>query len=155
MAYQLAINTYSQNTRYSLNNALATWANMNDGNCDTGTATGNPGTVTTDLLSSMTVNYVVIGYDKNTVIYNNNWGPNGSVGGSNVGTTNLQGSNDNSSWTTITSLPSYSAAGSPANGLATVTVNQTWRYLRINAPISPFALTEFQVWISDEFFAMF
>lgn len=136
----LTTNTYSQSSRYSTNNAYATWANMNDGSCDTGTAT-EQGTswVSTDMQSMLWVTSIVVGYDKNNVIYGG-WGPGYSINAN----TKLQCSNDNSNWTDVLNFQSYSNAGSPASGLATVTVNRACRYLRIIND-SYFALTEFRV----------
>lgn len=155
----LTTNTYSQSTRYSASNEWATWANMNDGNCNTGTATTTwptPVYVQTDCGSQRFIQSVVIGYDKNDVIPGG-WGPYFSVGGGGAGQSKLRGSNDGSAWTDLMVLPSFSAAGSPSNGLASFAVNQSWRFLRIET-VSYFALTEFEVYVSaasTNFFAMF
>lgn len=155
---QLTTNTYTQSGIYDVvNNTYANWSNMNDGNCDTGTATAS-GTswVKTDLKSSMLVESIVIGYDRNETIYGG-WGTSYSVSGASVGTCRLQSSDNDSTWTdVVVNLPNYTTAGSPSNGLATVTVNTTCRYLRIYSPFTYFALTEFQVnATASNFFLMF
>lgn len=131
---------------------------MNDGNCNTGTATGFTGSgewVATNLGQKRLVNSIRIGYDRNTAIYGG-WGPGYSVSGGSVGTTKLQGSNDNTTWTDILTLPSYASSGSPSDGLATISVNAEWTHLRMLTG-TYFALTEFQVDVKLEssFFAMF
>lgn len=159
----LTSNSYSQSSRYSTQNDFATWANMNDGNCNTGTATNTSPTpvfIQTDCGAPVLVESIVIGYDKNSVLYGG-WGAAYSISGSNVGTAKLRGSNDGTTFTDIRTLPGYYAVGSPSNGLYTVSVNQTWRYLRVENGTTYFAMTEFEVFASEssiksnKFFAMF
>lgn len=157
MSYRLSTNTYSQSSRYTTSNEYATSANMNDFSCDSGTATAsaNPTWVSTDLGAAMFVEYIIIGYDRNNVIPGG-WGVNYSISGPNVGTSTLYSSNDGSTWTSVVDLPSYTAAGSPSNGLKSVVINTSCRYLKIQTP-SYFALTEFEVWVNPTggFFQMF
>lgn len=139
-------NTYYQSSIYNPSqNTFATWANMNDLDCNTGTATAsaNPSWVSTDLGATKSVGSVTIGYDRNNSIPGG-WGVNYSVSGGNVGVAKLQSSNNNVNWTDVVNLPSYFSAGSPSDGLHTVNVSLSCRYLRIVGS-EYFALTQFGV----------
>lgn len=148
----LSTNTYSASLVYPGNDS-PTWSNMNDGNCNTGTATDVPSAsaswVVTDLGQTRLVESIVIGYDKNTAIANG-WGVGYSVSGASIGTTKLQTSTNGTTFVDFANLPSFSAAGSPSNGLYSVSVNTSCRAIRIFQPTNYFALTEFQVIVAED-----
>jgi hypothetical protein len=57
----------------------------------------------------------------------------------------FQGSNDNTNWTTITTTPTYSSTGS-TNGLVTIQIGGSWRYIRLYNASGYVMTLEFQVW---------
>ena len=151
---KLTNTVYAQNTKYP-SNSFATYQYMNDDSASgasgqTATA-GSGGYVRADCGSSRSVGYIVIGYD-----YLNNlpggWGTSYTEG------VTIQGSQDASTWTTLGTTPTYASTGS-TNGLVTIPIWNTYRYIQLINTSSYFALTEFQVWampvVTGGFFAMF
>lgn len=151
---KLTNTVYAQNTKSSYN-SFATYQYMNDDSASgasgqTATA-GSGGYVRADCGSSRSVGYIVIGYDylKNLP---GGWGKSYTEG------VTIQGSQDASTWTTLGTTPTYASTGS-TNGLVTIPIWNTYRYIQLINTSSYFALTEFQVWampvVTGGFFAMF
>lgn len=142
---QLTGVVYSQSNVYSGNNA-ADYEYMNNGNADgsiNDDQTGLDGVpdnfVKADCGEVLYINRIVIGYD-----YLNNlpggWGTYYTEG------LEVQGSTDDSSWTTITTTPVYSLTGS-TDGLVSIPIDGEWRYIRLYRENSNYmALLEFEIW---------
>ena len=127
--------TYSQSSVYS---QTATYANMNNGNVNDGgtvVSTPSPAWIAVDTGVSQYIDHITVGYDIN-----------GSLGFG-VGYTEnvaVQGSNDGSAWTGITTTPTYASSGS-SNGLVDIPINQTWRHIRLSVN-NYLCATEFAVY---------
>jgi hypothetical protein len=142
---QLAGVTYTQSNVFASNSA-ATYTNMNNNNADGSANGGETGLnqvannfVKADAGTSKYITHIVIGYDYLNSLPGT-WGVSYTEGLS------VQGSTDNSSWTTVATTPSYAATGS-TNGLVTVPVQGTWRYVRLFNPATQYmAVIEFQLW---------
>ena len=133
--------TYTQSGVYSGCSA-ATEAGMTNGSASglplnqTGLLNANPAWVKADLGGSKYVSHVVIGLDYLSNV------PGGW--GTSYPPALAQGSSDNTTWTTIISVPTYAASKS-TNGHITLKVDATWSYIRMQHT-TYFAITEFQVW---------
>lgn len=144
---QLTGVTYSQSSVWSAN-AAADYSSMNDGTADgsvstrTGTDITSPPTlIKADCGSIKTISHVIIGYD-----YLSNLNPPGDWGVTYTEGRELEGSTDDSSWTSIATLPTYASTGS-SNGLVQITVSANYRYIRVRNPSNYYTcLTEFQIW---------
>lgn len=134
---------YTQSSVYP-DNTAATWPYMND-NSANGSVSSQTGTqgdgfayITADVGASRSISKIVIGYD-----YLNNlaggWGVTYTEGLA------VEGSTDDSNYTSITTTPTYSSTGS-TNGLVDITINGTWRYIRLSKDTAYICLLEFQVW---------
>lgn len=141
---QLTGVTYTQSSVYGPN-AAATYAGMNDNSAvgnnginQTGTKNEAAPFIKADCGSTRYVSKIVIGYD-----YQSNLP--GSWGVSYTEGRTIQGSNDNTNWTTITTAPTYSTTGS-SNGLVDITVNANYRYIRLYSTSGYICLLEFQIW---------
>ena len=151
---QLTNTVYTQNAKYG-GNVFATYSTMNDGTASgasgaTATSTGGDW-IKADCGAARNISHIIIGYD-----YLNNLS--GGWGVSYTKDVKVQGSLDNSTWTDITLTPNYTTTGS-YNGLVTIPIWNTYRYIQLINTSSYFALTEFQVWampvVTGGFFAMF
>ena len=137
-------NTYTQSSVYASDTA-ATWAGMNDNSAD-GTLTTQTATtavladeyVRTDLGSTKYVRRIVIGYDYLSALAGG-WSPTYSYN------MEVQGSTDGTTWTTISTTPTYASTGS-SNGLVSIPINGNWRYLRLHKTTDYVLTLEFQVW---------
>lgn len=148
--YLLTTNTYSQSSLWQDNNA-ATWQYMNNYNADgsvndsqTGTYESNVPTnlwIKSSLGSQYYVDHIVIGYDFLENLP-------GGWGKEYTETSPIQGSTDDSTWTTITTAPTYSSTGS-TNGLVPISIKDNYSYIRlIGGSLRQYlCLLEFQVWV--------
>lgn len=141
-AVQLTGIVYSQSSVYSSNSA-ANYTGMNNNSANgsilnqTGTNTENGAFVKADCGTTKFIKHIIIGYD-----YLNNLP--GGWGVSYAENVPIQGSLDNVTWTALGNTPTYSSTGS-TNGLVTVNINQSFRYIRLTKN-GYLALLEFQVW---------
>lgn len=145
-ATQLAGVTYSQSSVYGANNA-ATYTYMNNGdasgavdasNNQTGTSNQADAYIMANCGANKWVDHIVIGYD-----YLNNltggWGVAYTQGAS------IQISDDSSSWTTITTAPTYATTGS-TDGLVSIDIKESCQYIRLYRASGYLCLLEFQIW---------
>lgn len=133
---------YTQSSVYSGTSA-ATYTYMNNGSAmPTGNQAGTNNDATAfikaDVGASRYVNYIVIGYDYTSTL------PGGWTTADTAGAS-VQGSTDNTNWTTISTVPSYASTGS-TNGLYTITIGGTYRYIRLMKSSAYLCTLEFQVW---------
>lgn len=143
---QLTGITYSQSTVYPGTNA-ATELYMNNGSADgsnndnqTGTEGSSGEWIKADLGSSKYVDYIVIGYDYLTNLANGPWGT------PYTDNAPIEGSTNNTSWTSEGTAPTYASSGS-SNGLVSVNIGASYRYIRILGNSNLYlALLEFQIW---------
>lgn len=121
--------------------AVVGFAKMNDGSATTGgcsTGNGTPTYLQADCGTPKYISSAVFGYDTANSIP-------GGFGTSYLEGVAVQGSLDNSAWTTIATVPTYSAATYP-NGLYTLSVNQVYRYIRLYRSSGGYiATTEFSL----------
>ena len=143
---QLTSITYSQSSLYG-SNAAANYAGMNDNNANgsvstngyqTGTNAETNAFIKADLGSTKYVDRIVIGYDYLSNLPGG-WGTSYAEGRI------VQGSTDNTNWTTITTTPTYASTGS-TNGLVSINVKNYWRYIRLYNASGYVMTLEFQVW---------
>ena len=137
--------TYSQISTYALNNpASYTYMNNNsaagdNNNNETGTTLGSLRFVKADTGSVKYIDYIILGYD-----YLNNL-----VGGWGVAYTEgvlVQISDDDASWTTVTTTPTYASSGS-TDGLVRIKIGRNCRYVRLYKSTSGYiAVLEFSLW---------
>ena len=136
------VGIYSNSTLYGGGNVAATYANMNEDNAsgaNGATAVQGPGYIRVDLGSMRTVGRVIVGYD-----YLDNlaggWGTTFGKGLS------VQVSSNATTWTTVTTTPTYSSTG-VSNGLVPVIfpAQVQARYIQLWKN-DIFGITEFQVW---------
>lgn len=147
--YQAEEVTYSQSTVYP-SNVAADYAGMNDGlaigNDDgepgyaqTGTNQGIDQWIMAELESAQDIDHIVIGYDYTNTLPGG-WGVNYTEDAL------VQGSLDGSSWTTIDTTPDYASTGS-TDGLVSIEIGGTWKYIRLLRDNGYLALLEFQIWV--------
>lgn len=139
--------TYYQSSTYASNNP-ATYQYMNDysanganNNAQTGTNSGVANTqwIMADVGRTITIKKIVLGYDYLANLPGG-WGVTYTQGRA------IEISNDNVSWTYVTTAPTYTSTGS-TNGLVTININADARYVRlINYSTTFVAALEFQVW---------
>lgn len=139
---------YTQSTVYGGTGGIvaATYANMNDGTASgaslataTNNATAGGEWVRADAGSSQFISRIVVGYDYLTNLGAGDWGATYTAG------LTVQGSTNGTTFTNITTTPTYS--GSPTDGLRSITIGATWRYIRLLAGASTYLVaTEFQLW---------
>lgn len=143
---QLTGVTYSQSSVENGSNTgvpgvvAATYAGMNNNSASETTQTltswGVSGWIKADCGATKNIDHIVLGYD---VAGNLGAGPLYSAG------MDVQGSNDNSSWTSIfTTKPGVEA--NLASGLATIDIKGSWRYIRLYSSTQHVQATEFQIW---------
>lgn len=142
----LTVNTYSQSSVYSSNSA-ATWEYMNNDSANgstngaqTGTDYGGTQWIKTSLGGQYHVDHIVIGYDH----MQNLPGGWGTYYTENV---DVQGSNNNSTWTTIATTPDYGDTGS-TDGLYEIPIDGDWSYLRLSRSGDYLCVLEFEVWVT-------
>ena len=136
--------TYSQTTVYPFNNpASYTYMNNNsaDGdnnNDETGTTTGGNRFVKANAGSVRYIDYIIIGYDYLDNL-TGNWGVVYTEGHT------VQVSDDDTSWTTVTTTPTYASTGS-TNGLVRIKIGRNCRYIRLFNASTYVAVLEFSLW---------
>ncbi len=135
--------TYSQSNVYFSNNA-ATYQYMNNGNAD-GSANNNQtgmsgvgGYIRADCGSTKYIDRIVLGYD-----YLDNLP--GGWGVTYTENQSVQASTNGSTWTTITTTPTYESTGSD-DGLVSIVINGNWRYIQIVDTQGYLCTLEFEVW---------
>lgn len=142
---QFSTITYSQSSVYALN-AAATETVMNDGSADGSASSAQSGTNSAagsyfkaDLGSSKYVSHVVIGYDYLSNLPGG-WGTSYTAGKL------VQVSDDDATYTTVNTTPTYNATGM-STGLVKVLVQRNARYIKITEPNTNYsAIIEFQIW---------
>lgn len=137
--------TYSQASTYPTNNpASYTYMNNNsaDGdnnNNETGTTSDTNRFIKADAGSIRYVDYIIIGYDYLNRL-DGGWGVTYTQGLS------VQVSDDDASWTTVRTTPTYSSTGS-TNGLVRINIGRSCRYIRLFKAATGFIATlEFSLW---------
>lgn len=122
-----------------------TYEGMNNGSADASTNNAETGTnndggaVTADCGAVKHIDHIVIGYD-----YLNNlptgWGVTFTEN------LNVEGSTNNTDWTSITTTPTYASSGS-SDGLVSIPIDGDYRYIRIKSATDYYiCLLEFQIW---------
>ena len=134
---------YSQSSTYS-GTPSATYSSMNNLSADglLGSATNSETGpfFLADMLLSTFIDYVVVGVDYHSNVP-------GGFGISYTTGASIQVSNNKTTWTTLTTVPSYNSTQWGAiNGQLEVQVQGTWRYVRVWKASSYLALTEFRIY---------
>lgn len=134
--------TYAQSNVYTSNTA-ADYTGMNNGsaNGSSSTQTGmNPGSnyITANCGSLKYISKITIGYDYLSNLAGG-WGVTYTEG------LTVEASTDNSSWTSITTTPTYASTGS-TDGLVDITIGGNYQYVRLSKASGYMCILEFQVW---------
>ena len=134
--------TYSQSSNYNGAAYPANFANMNNYNADgasgTGTSSQTDAWIKADAGSVQLIKYVVVGADINNNIP-------GGFGTSYLSGRVVEGSVNNSTWTTIATIPTYNAA-TWQSGMYEIPVNANYRYVRVINYSGYVAMTEFRLY---------